>query len=227
MLTSYTGGGDNFWTVYLTGVTRNQIPNLDPASASASSATSPTGASTVVVTAGPTGASNGKSGGGKSTVGIAVGVVVGLIVIAGIVLGAFLWLRHNRKKEADDEFKRQNAIANFVEGGKAPSNGNDSRLDPHVFAARRDSTGSIADNADYSRRILQVRANQGQWISVWVETDNPRRSATPTISDESIRTIPHDDEPASPDRIPSQPPPRTATGIPNHNILDMHYTSVL
>ena len=165
MLTLYIGGGDNFWTVYLTGVTRNQIQNLDPASASASSmATSPSGASTVVVTTGPTGSSNNKSGGG-STVGIAVGVVVGLIVIAGIVLGAFLWLWRNKKKEAEDEFKRQNAIANFVEGGKASSNGapsNDSRLDPHVFAARRDSTGSIADNADYSRRILQVSANEGQ-----------------------------------------------------------------
>jgi hypothetical protein len=174
-------------------------------------ATSPTGTSTVVVTTGPTGTSNGKSGGG-STVGIAVGVVVGLIVIAGIALGVFLWMRHNKKKEADDEFQRQNAIANFVEGGKTSSNGapsNDSRLDPHVFAARRDSTGSIADNADYSRRILQVGNNEGQWISVWVESDKPRRSATPTIFDEFIRTIPppralHNDDLSSPDRISSQ-----------------------
>lgn len=138
---------------------------------SASSSTSPTGASTVVVTAGPTGSSSGKSGGGPNTVGIAVGVVVGLIAIAGIVLGAFLWLRRNRKKEAEDEFKRQNAIANFVEGGKSSSNGgpsNDSRLDPQVFAARRDSTGSIADNADYSRRILQVSVDNEQCISVWI-----------------------------------------------------------
>lgn len=186
-------------------------------------ATSPTGASTVVVTTSPTGASGNKSGGGASTVGIAVGVVVGLIAIAGIVLGAFLWLRRNKKKEAEDEFKRQNAIANFVEGGKASSNGapsNDSRLDPHVFAARRDSTGSIADNADYSRRILQVGANEGQWISVWVESDKSRRSATPTIFDEFIKPIPPprvlvDDEPSSPDRISSQPPSESATPSPS------------
>jgi cell wall integrity and stress response component len=215
VLTLCAGGGDNFWTVYLTGVTRNQIQNLDPASASASSmTTSPTGASTVVVTAGPTGASSGKPSGGPSTVGIAVGVVVGLIAIAGIALGAFLWLRHNRRKEAEDEFKRQNAITNFVEGGKT-SNGapsNDSRLDPHVFAARRDSSGSIADNADYSRRILQVGANNGQWISVWVESDNPKRSATPTIFDEFIKPIPpplDDDE-----RISSQPTSETTTPFP-------------
>jgi len=221
VLTPYTGGGNNFWIVYLTGITRNQIPYLDPASMSASSITSPTGASTVVVTAGPTGGSGGKSGGGPSTVGIAVGVVVGLIALAGIVLGAFLWLRHNRRKEAEDEFKRQNAITNFVEGGKsngAPSN--DSRLDPHVFAARRDSTGSIADNADYSRRILQVGSNKGQWISVWVESDKPKRSATPMIFDDIVRTIPppralDDDDRSSPERITSQPPLETATPSPS------------
>jgi hypothetical protein len=156
-------------------------------------------------------------------VGIAVGVVVGLIVIGGIAIGAFLWIRRNRRKETEDEFKRQNAIANFVEGGKASSNGapsNDSRLDPHVFAARRDSTGSIADNADYSRRILQVGDNKGQWISVWVESNEPRRSATPTIFDDFIRTMPppralDDDERTSPERVSSQPPPKTATPSPS------------
>lgn len=177
MLTLPTGGGDNFWTVYLTGVTRNQIQNLDPASVSSAKSSS-TGPSTVIITAGPTGTSHGKSSGG-STVGIAVGVVVGLVAIAGIVLGAFLWLRHSKRKEAEEEFNRQNAIANFVEGGKstlrsAPSS-NDSRLDPHVFAARRDSSGSIADNADYSRRILQVSADNGQWISVRVESDQSKK----------------------------------------------------
>jgi hypothetical protein len=32
----------------------------------------------------------------------------------------------------------------------------DSRLDPEYFANRRSSNGSIADNEDYSRRILKV-----------------------------------------------------------------------
>jgi len=157
-LTETPGGGDNFWTVYLTGVTRNQIANLDPASASASASSTKTstasaGPSTVVVTDSP---KSGKS----NTVGIAVGVVVGLIAIAAIGGGIFFWIRHNQRKEAEDEYKRQEGISSFVEGGKKPpyggSAGNDSRLDPTLLAARRISDGSIADNADYSRRILQV-----------------------------------------------------------------------
>jgi cell wall integrity and stress response component len=158
------GGGDDFWTVYLTGITRNQIANLDPASmssAAASKTSSATaGPSTVVVTAGP---SSGSSKHGSNTVAIAVGVVVGLVGLAAIVGGAFLWLRHQRRREAESEFKRQAAISSFVEGGQKPpySGSNDSRLDPSVLAARRISDGSIADNADYSRRILQVSNPDG------------------------------------------------------------------
>jgi len=157
VLTHLPGGGDNFWTVYLTGITHNVIANLDPASsASASStktSTSSAGPSTVVVTDTP---KSGKS----NTVGIAVGVVVGIIAIAAIAGGVVLWMRHVKRKDAEDEYKRQAGISSFVEGGKKPpyssSGQSDSRLDPTVLAARRISDGSIADNADYSRRILQV-----------------------------------------------------------------------
>jgi len=45
-------------------------------------------------------------------------------------------------------------VSQFVKGsnGSNPSM-NDSRLDPDVMATRRQSDGSIADNADYSRRL--------------------------------------------------------------------------
>lgn len=161
VLTDALGGGDDFWLVYLTGITRNQIANLDPSSMSSASASTKTGSaaagpSTVVVTAGPQSGS-GKSG-GSNTVGIAVGVVVGIIGLAAIVGGVFLWFRYTRRREAENEFKRQAAISSFVEGGQKPpyTASSDSRLDPSAIAARRISDGSIADNADYSRRILQV-----------------------------------------------------------------------
>jgi cell wall integrity and stress response component len=136
---------------------------LDPASvtgtAGGTTKTSTTsgGASTVVVTAAPS--SNSKSGGGKSsTVGIAVGVVVGIIAIGGLVFGVWFFLRHKRRRDAEEEYKRQAAVSQFVNGGKSHnSNGsmNDSRLEPDILQ-RRESTGSIADNQDYSRRILKV-----------------------------------------------------------------------
>ena len=168
-----TGGGANFWQVYLTGITRNHIQNLDPLSlSSASSAATQTAkqvAQTVLVTA--TASVDPKSSGGSNTVGIAVGVVVAVVVMVGGAFGAWAFMRHKRRADAEEESKRQLAVDSFVSGGKHPggmsghqaSNSfGDSRLDPVLLAgSKRESTGSIMDNADYSRRILQVRNPDG------------------------------------------------------------------
>jgi len=156
-------GGDNFWTVYLTGITRNKIAHLDPASLtgtagspSTKTSVSATLPATVVVTA----SSAPQKSGGGSKVGIAVGVVVGIVALVGIIAGALFFLRFKRRRDAEEEYKRQAAANAFVNGGKSHgSQGsiNDSRLDPELLAGRRESTGTIADNQDYSRRILKVR----------------------------------------------------------------------
>jgi cell wall integrity and stress response component len=158
-------GGDNFWTVYLTGITRNKIAHLDPASVSGT-AGSPTktasssakGPATVVVTASSDPQKPKSSGGGTSKVGVAVGVVVGVVAVLGIIAGVFFFLRHKRRRDAEEEYKRQAAVNAFVNGGKGHNSTpslNDSRLDPELLQ-RRESTGTIADNQDYSRRILKV-----------------------------------------------------------------------
>jgi cell wall integrity and stress response component len=62
----------------------------------------------------------------------------------------------------EEEYRRQAAVNSFVSGGKlhtSNSSMTDSRLDPE-FMARRQSNGSIADNEDYSRRILKVRLSR-------------------------------------------------------------------
>jgi len=95
-------------------------------------------------------------------VGIAVGVVVGLIAIAAIAGGLWLFLRNKNKQEIEEEHRRQAAVSQFINGGKSPGSSNgassftDTRLDPVVMSQRRMSDGSIADNQDYSRRILKV-----------------------------------------------------------------------
>jgi cell wall integrity and stress response component len=156
-------GGDNYWLVVLTGLTKNKIANLDPASVTGTNgspttktSTSSLGASTVVVTATHApGATNSPSPSKPNTVGIAVGVVVGVVAIAGLIIGVLFFLRQRRRREVEDEYKRQASVNQFVSGGhKSNSSMNDSRLDPELV--RRDSTGSIADNQDYSRRILKV-----------------------------------------------------------------------
>jgi len=86
-------------------------------------------------------------------------VVVGILGLAAIVFGVWFFLRRKRQQQAEEDYRRNAAnINNFVNGGKlhtSNSSMNDSRLDPS-FVDRRQSNGSIADNEDYSRRILKV-----------------------------------------------------------------------
>ena len=155
-------GGDNKWTVYNTGFSLNKVNYLDPASlssAGAQSTTKPTSPATVVVTASSSAEASSSGGGGSNKVGIAVGVVIGVVAIIGIIGGVIFWLRWKRRRDAEEEYKRQAAVNAFVNGGKghnSASSISDSRLDPELVMARRESTGTIADNQDYSRKILRV-----------------------------------------------------------------------
>ncbi len=94
---------------------------------------------------------------GPNKAGIAAGVVVGIVTLTAIAGGVFFFLR-NRKKRAIEEEYRRNVAGGY--GAKPPASSaasmSDSRLEPSVMMQRRQSDGSIADNQDYSRRILKV-----------------------------------------------------------------------
>ena len=90
-----------------------------------------------------------------------MGVVCGFLAVAGVGGAAFFFFRRRRNSEIEEEHRRNAAVNAFISGGKPPSSSggmsmSDSRLDP-VLVNRRMSDGSIADNQDYSRRILRVR----------------------------------------------------------------------
>ena len=169
-------GGIGFWQVYLTGLTGNveTAPNSTTSSSSSSSSTqgqetagstaapstvTTKPAETVVVTASASAApqQNKSSGGGSNTVAIAVGVVVGVIGFAAIVGGVLLYIRRKRNREIEEEHRRNAAVSSFVGSTKSDKSSNDQRLDPSIYSHRRQSIGSIADERDFSRRILQVR----------------------------------------------------------------------
>lgn len=84
--------------------------------------------------------------------GVAAGVVVGVLAIAGIGIGLFLLMKKRRRDKVEEEYRKSAAAREFA---RKPEQ--DHRLDP-VMIQRRDSVGSIADNQDYSRRILKVSA---------------------------------------------------------------------
>lgn len=158
MLTVSPGGGIQsglFYSVYNTGLTVD-VPHADASTDSASGTATPpvSPGSTVVVTQPPS------SGSRPNTGAIAAGVVVSVVAVIGIVGGVFFYLRRRRNREMEDEHHRNAAVNAFINGGKPPSSSGglsmmDSRLDP-VMANRRLSSGSIADNQDYSRKILRV-----------------------------------------------------------------------
>jgi len=164
-------GSASTFSVYLTGV--GTVSNSSTSSSAAPSSSSTTSASpsvvtvegngqTVVVTTGPTNSPTSHSSTNKAA--IAAGVVVGLVVFAAAVAGgAFLFIRRRRNRQVEEEYRRNAAVSEFVAGGKTHNSDNasyssysDNRLDPSVMAQRRMSDGSIADNQDYSRRILKV-----------------------------------------------------------------------
>lgn len=160
-------GGLNAYTVYNTGVQVNvaEVDSDDSTSSSTTSAPTSTSSTsqtsaTTTQTAPPASQTSSKGDEPKTNVvGIAVGVVVGVIVAAALAGGAFFYLRKRRNAELEEEHRRNAAVNAFITGGKPPrSSGGmsiaDSRMDPVMN--RRMSDGSIADNQDYSRRILRV-----------------------------------------------------------------------
>ena len=172
-------GGDGFWSVALTGI-ESDVGNSPAGSGSSSGSSSSAPSSsqiptvtqtaapsvitkagqTIVVTASSSATNASQSGGGGgSKAGIAAGVVVGLVVIAAIVGGIYFFLRQRKRRAVEEEYRRNAAVNSFVAGKPKSevSSTSDQRLDPNITAFhRRQSIGSIADERDFSRRILQV-----------------------------------------------------------------------
>jgi len=159
-------GGLGYWQLYLTGLTAdvdtaaNSSTSAVPTSTTAPQGTTATAPSvvtisgqTVVVTA-PAHPKSSSSGPNK--VGIAVGVVVGVIALAAIAGGVLLYLRRKRNRNIEEEHRRNAAVSSII--GSKSDKSPDARLDPSIFSRDpRQSIGSIADERDFSRRILQVR----------------------------------------------------------------------
>ncbi|KIW76532.1 hypothetical protein Z517_11278 [Fonsecaea pedrosoi CBS 271.37] len=166
-----TCGGIGYWQIYLTGLTADVETAPNSTSSSSSSTPTQSGGSgtsqpavvtkpgeTIVVTASATASPDKSSSGGTNNkVAIAVGVVVGVVGLSAIIGGVLLFLRRRRNREIEEEHRRNAAVNSFVSSGKSDKSSTDQRLDPSIYSHRRQSIGSIADERDFSRRILQVR----------------------------------------------------------------------
>jgi len=159
-------GGTGYIGVWLTG-----LGKLEGSAASvilsASSIATPTSApsNTVYVTTGQTTiiqapsqtGNSSKSGGGVSG-GAAAGIVIAVLLIVGGAAGAFFFIRRRRR----DAYQKQYEGSNFSSspGSLNRPFGTDQRLEPGMVQ-KRESVGSLADEQDYSRKILRVTNPDG------------------------------------------------------------------
>jgi cell wall integrity and stress response component len=150
----------------ITSAPQSDATSAPDQASNASVATYRPGATTVVVTAaGKTGAlststakADSKPPKSANKAGIAAGVVVGVVVLCAVVGGLFFYLRNRKRRAIEDEYHRNATNSNAAGASHMSSSAmSDSRLEPSVMMQRRQSDGSIADNQDYSRRILKVR----------------------------------------------------------------------
>lgn len=162
------GGPNSLYNVWANGLDSYKGP-VATATTSTGTASSTSGSpsviteagTTIVVTApGQTSALTNQNGSSKSksTAGIAAGVVVGIVALGAIGGAAYFFLRRQRRKAMEEEFHRNAALNTFI-GGKKPATSSsmaESRWDGDYMAERRQSNGSIADDQDFSRRILKV-----------------------------------------------------------------------
>jgi cell wall integrity and stress response component len=105
---------------------------------------------TIVQTPSQTGKSGGVSG------GAAAGIVISILILAAIGGGAFFYVRRRQRTE----YQKQYEGSSF---GSSPGSlnrpfGVDQRLEPGMVQ-KRESVGSLADEQDYSRKILRVAPN--------------------------------------------------------------------
>jgi len=93
--------------------------------------------------------------GGMSKAAAAAAAVVSILVVAALAVGGFIFYRRHQRMKIEEEYRRTLAARDFTKKNEL-----DHRLEP-VMLQRRLSDGSIADNEDYSRRILKVTNPDG------------------------------------------------------------------
>ncbi|KAJ5086832.1 hypothetical protein NUU61_008139 [Penicillium alfredii] len=154
-------GGDGFYSVYKTGLN----PDVSSGSSSPKSSGKPStktddpapaestqtvGGTTVVtpVSENKDEDEDAKAKSSHNTAAVAAGAVVGVVGFAALV-GAGIFFYRSKKQKA------QSQIGGYGNESGMPSM-SDSRFDGNYMAQRRQSNGSIDDDHDFSRRVLQV-----------------------------------------------------------------------
>jgi len=161
-------GGTGYYSVWSSGTTNPAVSGSSSSVSSilsSSTTSSPTavistataGGSTIIITATPTAVNSALQSSAvastKSSIssGAIAGIVVALVIIlAAVGVGIFFFLRR-RREAAEKKYLQADSSSRFGGHEKAV----DQRLEP-VMLDRRVSAQSLADEHDYTRKILRV-----------------------------------------------------------------------
>jgi len=164
-----TCGAVGYLSVWLTGVGSlvgnaatailSTTPSATQTTSAASSTVYVTASQTTIIQA-PTAESqttSTPSGGGVSG-GMAAGIAIGVLALVALAGVGFFFVRRRRRAE----YQKQYEPSGF---GSSPGSlhrpfGTDQRLEPQMLQ-KRESVGSLADENDYSRKILRVTNPDG------------------------------------------------------------------
>jgi len=78
------------------------------------------------------------------------------VAVAAIVGAIFFFVRRRRNQRDNNSWNGSEMAGKTQIPAMRRAPGPESRIDPEALANHRMSDGSIADNEDYSRRILKV-----------------------------------------------------------------------
>ena len=84
---------------------------------------------------------------------MAAGIVIGLLIVIGAGIGALFYIRRRRRLGYRNRYDGSN-FSSSPQSLHRPY-GTDQRLEPGMVQ-KRESVGSLADERDYSRKILRV-----------------------------------------------------------------------
>ena len=167
------GGGSGYYSVYTTGL-QPDVPTISASATNGADSTAPSKTNhaatsvstdargeTVVVTAASSSTPSNDAGTeaqktkkAHNTAAIAAGVVIGVVGVAALAGAAFFFYRSRRQKA--EGFR--GTTGGYGRDSQPPSMSAPG-FDGGYMAQRRQSNGSIDDDHDFSRRVLQVGLN--------------------------------------------------------------------
>lgn len=133
-------------------------PSVTQTTSAASSTVYVTASQTTIIQTPSAESQNTPSSGGGVSGGMAAGIAIGVLALVALGGVGFFFVRRRRRAEYQKQYEPSGFSSS--PGSLNRPFGTDQRLEPQMLQ-KRESVGSLADENDYSRKILRVTNPDG------------------------------------------------------------------